>query len=30
MVTVYLFDIQFPTEREKHNIEVLTKTDQKK
>ncbi|WP_241313483.1 tyrosine-type recombinase/integrase [Elizabethkingia anophelis] len=24
------FDIQFPTEREKHNIEVLTKTDQKK
>jgi len=30
MVTVYPFDIQFPTEREKHNIEVLTKTDQKK
>lgn len=24
------FDIQFPTEREKHNIEVLTRTDQKK
>lgn len=24
------FDIQFPTEREKHNIEVLTKTDQRK
>ena len=24
------FDIQFPTEREKHNIEVLSKTDQKK
>ncbi|QQD16005.1 tyrosine-type recombinase/integrase [Sphingobacterium sp. UDSM-2020] len=24
------FDIQFPTEREKHNIEVLTKADQKK
>lgn len=24
------FDIQFPTERERHNIEVLTKTDQKK
>ncbi len=24
------FDIQFPTEREKHNIEVLTKNDQKK
>lgn len=24
------FDIQFPTEREKHNIEVLTKIDQKK
>ncbi len=24
------FDIQFPTEREKHTIEVLTKTDQKK
>lgn len=24
------FDIQFPTEREKHNIEVLTRNDQKK
>lgn len=24
------FDIQFPTEREKHNIEVLTRADQKK
>ena len=24
------FDIQFPTEREKHNIEVLTKNDQRK
>ena len=24
------FDIQFPTEREKHNIEVLSKSDQKK
>ena len=24
------FDIQFPTEREKHSIEVLSKTDQKK
>lgn len=24
------FDIQFPTEREKHHIEVLTRTDQKK
>jgi len=24
------FDIQFPTEREKHNIEVLSKADQKK
>jgi len=24
------FDIQFPTKRENHNIEVLTKTDQKK
>jgi integrase len=28
---VYMpFDIQFPTEREKYNIEVLTKTDQRK
>lgn len=24
------FDIQFPTEREKHNIEVLSRADQKK
>ncbi|MFD2034220.1 tyrosine-type recombinase/integrase [Belliella marina] len=24
------FDIQYPTEREKHNIEVLSRTDQKK